>query len=246
MSPTSQFFNNYAASSEQELFEDLIVESVRIHGIDCQYVVRSLGNFDRMYLTDDQSVYQDAYLLECYLENVQGFGGDREFMSKFLGAEIRDQITMTIPRRTFANEVASQTELTRPREGDLIFFPFNSRVFQIKYVDQYNMMFAFGTFQSWKITCELFEYSNEVFDTGIPELDRIQKQSSINIIDYALLDVDGSPLMDTNGDYLVIDSFDFEDISPLSDNKATSDKSDPILDWSETDPFSEGNSGNIV
>jgi hypothetical protein len=244
--PTNQFFNNYGASTEQEFLEDLIVEATKIYGMDMYYITRTLVNLDRTYLTDDQSLYENSYMVECYIENIMGFGGDRDLMTKFMGAEIRDQITVSIPRRSFESEVGFPAVIARPREGDIIYFPMNQKVFQIKFVDQYNMFYALGTLQSWKLTCELFEYSNEVFDTGIPEIDEIQLRSSINVQDYSLLDTDGSLLLTEDGDFIVIDAFDFEDVSPLSDNKDTRDKADEILNWSETDPFSQGDSGNVV
>jgi len=186
ISVTNFYFQNYSNSNEQNLLDDLIVEATSIYGIDVYYVARNLNNFDKIYGEDDNSSYTNAWQIAVYLKDVFGYSGDKEIMSKLAGLEIRDQIVLSIPVRSFEREIEPDMNYDRPHEGDVIYFPFNQTVFQIKYVNQNEMFFQLGTIHSWEVTCELFEYSGEKFDTGIPEIDRLQKNFSTNIIDYAL------------------------------------------------------------
>mgnify|MGYP003350679236 CR=1 FL=1 len=128
---TSVFYNNFQASQEQELLNNLIIESIRIYGNDCWYIPRKLNNYDEVYGADDQSSYEQAILMEMYIENYDGFKGDGNFMSKF-GIEIRDQVTFAFSMRVFDDEVGVLTTQPRPNEGDLIFFPLNKKCFQIR------------------------------------------------------------------------------------------------------------------
>lgn len=236
---SSFFFNNFTSSQEQQLFENLVVEATAIHGLDVYYIPRNIVNRDKIYYTDDQSSYTNPYLVAMYIENVDGFQGDGNFMSKF-GLEIRDQIVLSIPITTFNQEIGAYTAQTRPNEGDLIFFPLNKKCFQIKFVDKFQMYFQLGKVYTYKITCELFEYSNETFNTGIADIDAIQTNFSTNLIDWAVLDETGEPILTETSDYLVSEKYDLEVIDPTSENKELQDESDTFIDFSESDPFSEG------
>jgi hypothetical protein len=244
---TNFYFNNFSASNEQGLYEDLIIESIKIYGEDMYYMPRTLTNYDKLLGTDDQSQYNRAILVELYIKSIDGFTGDGSFMSKF-GLQIRDQVVFSIAQRTFNQEVAIITDQVRPNEGDLIFFPLNRKCFQIRYVNKQEMFYQFGALQTWELTCELFEYSNEQFNTGIAEIDIIQQKFSTNILDYSLMDEQGDFLTDEDGNYLVSETYDIETINPAEDNDAIQSGtdnfdmgSDDFIDFSETDPFSEGN-----
>lgn len=243
---TNFFFNNFKSSQEQLLLENLIIEAIKIYGEDMYYIPRNLGNFDQLYTADDQSYYNQAFLVEFYIKSVDGFSGDGNFMSKF-GLEIRDQVVFSIAQRVFGEEIGAYTTLVRPREGDLIFFPLNNKCFQIKYVNKFEMFYQLGALQTWEVTCELFEYSNEVFNTGIPEIDVIQTKFSTNILDYAIMDEEGNFITDEDDNYLVVEQYNLETISPGSENEtlnAGTDNfsmgSDNFVDFSVKDPFSEG------
>jgi hypothetical protein len=175
-----------------------------------------------------------------YIKSIDGFNGDGNFMSKF-GLEIRDQVTFSIAQRVFYDEVGNQTNLQRPREGDIIYFPLNKKCFQIKFVNKFEMFYQLGALQTWELTCELFEYSDEIFSTGIPEVDILQKKFSTNVLDWALLAEDGSRLVTEDGDYIVLEGFNLKDVTPVADNEYIQDESDEFVDWSVRDPFSEGN-----
>jgi hypothetical protein len=204
------------------------------------YIPRNLNNYDTLYAEDDQSSYSSTYPIEMYIKSVDGFSGDGNFMSKF-GLEIRDQVIFSMAQRVFTEEIGARTALVRPREGDLIYFPLNNKCFQIKFVNKFEMFYQLGALQTWEVTCELFEYSNEVMNTGIPEIDRLQVNFSTNVIDYALLDEDGSYLVDEEDNYIVQEKYNLQTLLDGSaDNEFIQAESDQFVDWSTQDPFSEG------
>lgn len=236
---TNIFFRNYDNSMEQQLLEDLIIESIRQYGEDMFYIPRKLGNFDPIFGEDDQSSYENTYLCELYIKSVDGFEGDGTFLSKF-GLEIRDRATFTIAKRVFEEEIGANEDMPRPNEGDLIYFPLNKKCFQIKYVEKFSMFYPLGTLPTYDLQCELFEYSGENMNTGIEEIDSLQKDFSINAIEYVLRDEDGSILLDTDGNYLVQESYlQNEMITDTEDNELIQKEGDEILDFSSKDPFSE-------
>jgi hypothetical protein len=244
---TNFYFRNHDASNEQNLYEDLIIESIRIYGEDMYYVPRVIVNRDQLFEEDASSQYNQAILVELYIKSVDGFGGDGNFMSKF-GLQIRDQVVFTIAQRTFNQEVAVITNEVRPNEGDIIYFPLNKKCFQIKFVNKFEIFYQFGALQTWELTCELFEYSNEQFNTGIPEIDNLQTNYSINILDYTIMDEEGVNLTDEDGNYLVVEQYKPDVIDPASENDIIQDGStnfplgsNDFVDFSEIDPFSEGN-----
>lgn len=234
---TNVFFENYDYSPEQSLLEDLIIESISIYGLDFYYLPRTLNNLDKVYLQDDISTYNQAIQIAMYVTNVEGFQGEGSFMSKF-GIEIRDQITFTIAKRVFDDEIGRPYSLLRPNESDLIYYPLNNKVFQIKYVENKPIHYPLGILPVYNVFCELFEYSNEQFNTGIPEIDSIQKNLSTNIYDYALKDQNGKALVDEQGNIIVGPGFNLDVIDPLEDNTELKQESD-VLDFSEEDPFAE-------
>ena len=107
------------------------------------------------------------------------------------------------------------------------------------YVNKFEMFYQLGALQTWEITCELFEYSSEKFNTGIPEIDSIQKNLSLNIFDWALLDEDGERILDENSDYIVMENFTLETLDAIADNSFIQSETDDFLDFTERDPFSE-------
>lgn len=235
---TNFFFNNYQASQEQYLLENLIIESIKIYGEDMYYIPRKLNNYDGVYGADDQSSYENAYPIEMYIKSVDGFTGDGAFMSKF-GLEIRDRVIFSMAQRIFNEEVATFTNQIRPNEGDLVFFPLNRKCFQIKYVNKYEMFYQLGALQTWEVTCELFEYSGEVLNTGIPEIDILQKKFDTNQYHWAIKDQDGFILLDEEGDIIVLEGAGVDNIIPSADNDRIQEESDLFVDFTAYDPFSE-------
>jgi hypothetical protein len=236
---TNFFFNNFKSSQEQLLLENLIIEAIQIYGEDMFYVPRKLGNFDQLYTADDMSIYDKAYEIEMYIKSVDGFTGDGNFMSKF-GLEIRDQVTFSVAQRIFNQEIGAITGQPRPNEGDVIYFPLNKKVFQIKSVNKLEMFYQLGGLQTWELTCELFEYSNEEFNTGIPEIDILQTKFSTNSFDYSIMDENGLMLTDESDNYLVNEKFKISNILAGGENEILTSDASEFIDFTVVDPFSEG------
>ena len=203
------------------------------------YIPRTLNNYDEVYGADDQSSYDNAYPMEMYIKSIDGFSGDGSFMSKF-GIEIRDQIVFSMAQRIFAEEVGTYTTQVRPNEGDLIYFPLNKKCFIIRYVNKFEMFYQLGSLQTWEVTCELFEYSNESLNTGITEIDVLQKQYSINQYDWVIKTEDADFLTDENGNIIVLEGSSTDDLVLGADNDWIQQESDQFVDFSSVDPFSEG------
>jgi len=238
---TNFYFNNFSASQEQLLLENLIIESIKIYGHEVFYIPKSFRSKDDVYLEDPSVEYTNPILIEMYIKNVEGFEGDGKFFSKF-GIEVRDQITLTLANRVFYEEIGSQQGLERPNEGDLIYFPLNRKIFQIKYVDSTAFFYQLGTLQTYDLVCELFEYSGEKLKTGIPEIDNLQPLYSPGFAAQAITTEDANPyiLLDEDGYPLTNESVDLETVDPNSDNEELETEGDSFIDFSEVDPFSEG------
>lgn len=238
---TNFFFNNFNSSQEQLLLENLIIESIKIYGHEVYYIPKTFREKDDIYSEDPSVAYNTAILIEMYIKNVEGFEGDGKFFSKF-GLEIRDQVTLTIARRVFADEVGFQQALERPNEGDLIYFPLAGRVLQVKYVDSTAFFYQLGSLQTYDLTCEMFEYSGEFLNTGIPDIDKLQTLYSPGMAASSLATEGSNPymLLDEDGYPLVNEAQDLEVVDPTSDNKELELEGDSIIDFTEIDPFSEG------
>ena len=215
---TSVYFNNFEASMEQYLIEDLVIESIKIHGHDIYYITRTAGAVDDVLNEDDLSEYKRADFIDMYIKNFDGFEGEGDFLSKF-GLEIRDEMTLTIARRTFELDVAQYTGNDRPLEGDLIYFPLNKKMFEIKFVEHEPVFYQMGALQMYDLRCEMFEYSQETFSTGVAEIDTL----------FAGFETTSN----TSIEYL-------ETQDSFADNSTIETAADGIIDFSEADPFSEG------
>lgn len=234
------FFNNFENSMEQDLIESLIVESIGIYGHSLYYVPRTIVAKDDIYGEDPLSEYNSAYFTDVYIRNYDSYEGDGTFLSKF-NLEIRDQVTLTMARRTFLSEIGSYENLIRPREGDLIYSPMMKRMFVIKYVNNTSVFYQMGSLQTWDLVCEVFEYSNERFNTGVEEIDSIEERFSFDINQFALGTDVGDLITDANGYPIIASTFDNDEqlADVLSDNDEIVEESNNVIDWSDRDPFSE-------
>ena len=210
-----------------------------MYGHDVYYLPRTRVNDDVIYGESSYSKFNSQYFVEMYIKNVEGFAGQGDFLSKF-NLEIRDQVTFTVARRTFNNEVGAYTTFTRPREGDLVYFPLNNKIFEIKFVEHEAIFYQLGSLQTFDITCELFEYSNEIFNTGISLIDDKQRDLTFNLTDFAIKLETGLALADEDGYDLILELFNMDTQDAISDNVELESEGDSILDFSEIDPFSEG------
>jgi hypothetical protein len=181
---TSVYFNNYSVGviNEQRLLEDLIVESIQIMGHDCFYIPRdSYNGDDEIYGETINARFTRAYSMEVYLANVEGYEGDGDFFSKF-GLEIRDTSNFVVSTRAF-NKYVPTNIADRPREGDLLYVPVMRKLFEIKFVEEELNFFSIGKRNPYmyELRCELFRFSDENFDTGVEEIDDVEKEASYTI-----------------------------------------------------------------
>jgi hypothetical protein len=215
---TNSFFQNYNFFNEQQLIDDLVIESIQIYGVDTYYVTRKSSNFDHIMNEDRLTVFDAAYQMEAYLKSVDGFQGQGDFLSKF-GLEIRDQATFTVAYRTFERHATRiDPMLIRPKEGDLIYLPMNNKFFEVTFVEHESVFYQTGTLQVYDLKCELFEYSNERFETGILEVDDHYAQYKTDEVE---------------------NLEDMFNIDPIAKNIFYEEKGNDIIDFSEIDPFSE-------
>lgn len=180
--PRNVFFSQ-AVKSEQNLYEDLIVESLQIYGQDIYYVPRTLVSRDNILGEDPASKFDDAYLMEAYLENIDGFEGAGDLMSKF-GLEIRDEATFVISRRVWERLVgkfSTNVSDPRPQEGDVIFLPMTNSFFEINFVEDDSPFYQLSNLPVYRMQCSLFEYADEDFDTGIETIDLKTGQSAYQV-----------------------------------------------------------------
>ncbi len=170
--PRNVYFSQ-AVKSEQNLYEDLIIESLKIFGQDVYYIPRTLINRDNIMGEDIGSKFDDAYLIEAYIENVDGFEGSGDLYNKF-GLEIRDEATFIVSRRQWNNLVGfwnNQLEEPKPQEGDLLFLPMSNSFFEIMFVEDEQPFYQLSNLPVYKMQCSLFEYNDEQFETGVSEID---------------------------------------------------------------------------
>jgi len=237
---TNFYFNNFGASNEQGLIEDLIIESIRIYGLDMYYIPRTKNNVSDVFNDVQYSTYNNPVFVEMYIQNVDGFQGDGEFLSKF-GVEVRDQITFTISQRVFNQEVGIYTNESRPTEGDIIWFPLTASLYQIKYVNKKAIFYQLGALQTYDIVCELYEGNSDIFNTGIAEID--DKYNALSLVDdsYAILMEDGAVLMTEYNEKVLNENYSIDTIDVLADNDVYDLTTNiDFIDFTEIDPFSEG------
>jgi hypothetical protein len=216
--PTNLYVNNFENKPEQKLVNDLLEEVIKFHGIDVSWIPRKLISKDELFGEDTLSQYTNTYLVEMYIKNIEGFEGEGDFLSRF-GLDIRDQLTLTLSQRRFAD---LGSPYPRPREGDLIFFPLNKKLFEIKFVEHELPFYPMGTLPVYELRCELFVYGSEVISTGISEIDIIETQHT-----YANTDIDST----------VNETVAAATSKPGDDNINVETAADAILDFSDSNPF---------
>ena len=171
--PTNSYFRTFDARNDQELLHSIVSESIQVTGYDVNYIPRTLVNEDTILGEDSISEYKDAYSVEMYIKSVDGFEGEGDLVSKF-GLEVRDQIIFSMSRRAWEGLDIG----TRPKEGDLIYFGLTNKLFQIMFVEHETPFYQNGALPTFDLTCELFTYSEEALDTGVDEIDVIEKKQS--------------------------------------------------------------------
>lgn len=241
--PTNVYFDT-GTVPEQRLYEDLIIEQLRAFGQEVYYLPRTLVREDKILGEDVLSEFNDAYLIEMYVENIEGYDGQRELMTKF-GLDIQDEITFVVSRRRWEQLISTDQNLiesSRPNEGDLVYFPKTLKLFEIAFVDHDDPFYQIHNLPTYKLKCRSFEYSSEEIDTGIVEIDQIEIDYSRNIFDYQVTLEDGTGYLLMEGDniqYILNEDYNEETTDLRSQNNDITLELPEILDFTETNPFSE-------
>ncbi len=176
------------SSREQFLVQDLINEQLKIYGIDVYYLPRKFLKIDDILGDVESSKFDDNFIIEAYVNNYDGYNPGVDIMSKF-GLRLQNEVTLTISKERFQEFIspfllAEQEGIdsgnitdhdvklsTRPREGDLIYFPLGERLFEIKRVESEKPFYQLGNTYTYELLCELFEYENEDIDTSVEAID---------------------------------------------------------------------------
>jgi len=179
------------SSSEQRLIQQLINEQLKIYGVDVTYIPRKFVKRDLIFTEIQSSKFDDNYTIEAYVNTYEGYSGAGDLMTKF-GVSIKDELTVTISKERFEDfispflEAESDSEIvlsSRPREGDLIYFPFGQRLFEVKFVEHEQPFYQLGKTYVYELKCELFEYEDEVVKTSVDEIDsQLEKEGFITTL----------------------------------------------------------------
>jgi hypothetical protein len=177
------YFKDY--SGEQNVVEDLTIETIKSMGRDMVYIPRTLVNKDELFGEDTISKFDDGYQLEMYIASVDGFEGEGDVLSKF-GIEIKDRMELIVSRKRFEETVGIYESTTRPKEGDLIYFPLSKTLFEINFVEHENPFYQLGKLFTYKLSCEVFTYSQEEIDTGYTDIDTVEDEIKKFAIEFDL------------------------------------------------------------
>ena len=257
--PVNHYFqsgNGIGGEQEKRLYEDLIVEGLKIYGHDVYYLPRTIVNKDLVLGEDVASKFDSAQLIEMYMETTEGFAGEQELINKF-GLEIREDTTFMVAKRTFDNYVDDNVTLVaegRPNEGDIIYMPLMNSFFEIQFVEDQEPFFQLGQLPVYKLRVTRWEYSSERIDTGIDSMDGAEDQYSLDQLAHQMtLEAEtGSLLLENDSaggenNYFLLETYAIQTQSLYADNIDldneagfdTSSVLDDILDFTERNPFGE-------
>lgn len=246
MATVNQYFQTGLTpgnTSEQNLYEDLIIESLQIYGYEVYYLPRTPQNYDPILTEDTLNKYENAYPLEMYMENVEGFQGDGELLTKF-GLEIRDTANFIVSRKRWKNVVGDDGQSVlpnRPAEGDLIYFPRTKAFFEIKKVEGHTPFYQVGRLYIFKLMCEVMQFSNERINTGVAEIDSIASAFDLTVDAFEITQENGETLLsETNAlSPIVQENYTVEKPQVGSMNDSFTNEKNDVLDFSEKNPFGE-------
>lgn len=271
----SPYFNFYDHERRQKMFEDIIINTIRMSGVNLKYIPREIFERDRIYGEDPYTRFEYAVNLEAYPKNVDTFDGAGNIFSKF-DFEIKNQITFTIARKRW-NQIRTEKFLTedgfvlqtedgnnlipesssgvlleegsaegysiqseKPVPGDLIYFPMVNKLFEIADVKHEVMFYQHGKLMTYDLICEVFDYSHEVFETGVDEIDEIETMYQGDELNSLFLLEDGGLLLLEDGDRLIIEQ---EIKDTVAINRLLQTEVDPFVDWKEKTPFTNTGTG---
>lgn len=180
--PTNPYFTQ-GTTGEQNLIEELIIESLKIYGKDFYYIPRTQISTDQIFGEDRLSKFTSYYPIEMYFDNIESFAGQGAMIQKF-GLLMDQSATLTVARKRWNDLVGvyGNTHIpSRPNEGDLIYYPLTKGLFEIKFVKHQEPFYQLGKLYTYKLDIELFQYSSEQIDTGLPELDIFEDLKSFDV-----------------------------------------------------------------
>ena len=263
--PVNHYFqggNGIGNQNEKRLYEDLIVEGLKIYGHDVYYLPRTLVNRDLILGEDTTSRFDDSWLIEMYVESTEGFAGQQEIVSKF-GLEIREDTTFMVSKRAWDYHVGLKDSLIatgRPNEGDIIYYPLMNSFFEIQFVEDQEPFFQLGNLPVYKLRVTRWEYSNEGLDTGVQGIDDKDEAYSTNLLVDRIHLEDGKGTIQLeqddessgNANFLINESYDSTKVTVQTqstyaqnldlDTAAgfdTASVADDVLDFTERNPFGE-------
>ena len=174
----------HGTRSEQNLYEDLIIEQLKIYGHDVHYMPRE-NLFEDGILGNTTDKFTDEYMIEMYVEEVNGFAGQGDLVGKF-GLDMRDEVTYVVARRTFellVDQPSNTLTINRPREGDIIYSPLFKRFWQIDFVEDEDPMYQISDLPIFKLKCSTWDYSSESVETGLAEIDNKLDQVTMDVLE---------------------------------------------------------------
>jgi hypothetical protein len=261
----NRYFNQYTpVKQEQNLVEDLVIESIKIYGVDGYYLPRTDVNLDKIYGEDASMIFDDALELELYIKSFDGFQGQEDFLSKF-GLQIDESITFVVAQKRFTQSLKPSflteygynfknedgeylldeqsydyANILRPREGDLIWIPMLNYMYEIKFTENIENFFQLGKLYTYEMRCDRYEYSSEQINTGVNEIDAIEDQYSLSTDNIEkLLDEESNIFALEDSTRLLAEGDTVIPFEVAADNEAIGEKiiDGDILDFSETNPF---------
>jgi len=178
---TNPYFKQ-GVRSEQTVYEDIIIEALKMYGQDVYYLPREIINQDNIFLDDVPSRFGSSYKVEMYIENTEAFDGEGDLFTKF-GIELRDQANFVVSRKRWKQLVGTRLAENnfRPREGDLIYLTLSKSIFEIRRVETETPFYQLSNLPTFRMQCELFEYNDEDFDTGIDDINKVEEESAYQI-----------------------------------------------------------------
>jgi hypothetical protein len=248
---TNLYINSKGYANERTLVQDIIEEAIQISGFDIYYIPRIYSNYDKILGEDTRSTFGTAIALEAYLEDFSGPKGKSEILSKF-GFEIRDSYTFSISPRRFREEVANkgiENITSIPREGDLLFIDLKENeentfiLLEIKFFENEQPHYQLGRDNYWKLETEMYRYSNEVFNTGIPTLDNYSKTLGVDSMLFRITLENGVDITTENGLYITLEDNSWHNRIQNSDKEDNDQLQEEALDivdtFSVTNPFGD-------
>ena len=261
----NRHFNQYTpVKQEQNLVEDLVIESIKIYGVDGYYLPRTDVNLDKIYGEDASMIFDDALELELYIKSFEGFQGQEDFLSKF-GLQIDESITFVVAQKRFTQSLKPSftteygynmknedgdhlldeqsydyANILRPREGDLIWIPMLNYMYEIKFTENIENFFQLGKLYTYEMRCDRYEYSSERINTGVADIDGIEDQYSLSTDNIQkILDEESNIFALEDSTRLVAEGDTVIPFEVSADNESIGQKiiDGDILDFSEKNPF---------